>query len=106
MLMKKSPVILMIILLMSLLPVLSGCHTPAGRSAGEVIDDSTIATKVKAKLFDSGQLSGFAINVDTFEQVVTMTGAVETQRQRELAEEIARSVRGVKDVNNLLELKK
>jgi len=30
---------------------LLACQTPAGRSTGEVIDDSTVTTKVKAKLF-------------------------------------------------------
>ncbi len=104
MLAKKSS-ILTLILLVFFIPLMSGCYTPAGRSAGEVIDDSTIATKVKAKLFDSTQLSGFAINVNTFEQVVTLTGAVETEEQRELAAEIAESVRGVQSVNNLLGLK-
>ncbi|MBM9604933.1 BON domain-containing protein [Desulfopila inferna] len=105
MLVKKSPIILTLILLVFFIPMMSGCYTPAGRSAGEVIDDSTIATKVKAKLFDSSELSGFAINVDTFEQVVTLTGAVETEQQRELATEIAESVKGVQSVNNLLGLK-
>jgi len=41
-------------------------QTSAGRSAGEVVDDGTIITKVKIKLFADKQLSGFAISVDTF----------------------------------------
>lgn len=91
--------------LLLILVLFSACQTPAGRTAGRVVDDSTITTKVKAKLFDADSLSGFAISVDTFEGEVTLTGAVETSEQRELAGELARSVYGVKGVNNLLKLK-
>jgi hyperosmotically inducible protein len=102
---KKNALVLTLILLMSFIPVLSGCHTPAGRSAGEVIDDSTISTKVKAKLFDSKELSGFAISVNTFEGVVTLTGAVDNEERKKMAGEIAESVSEVRGVNNLLMLK-
>jgi hyperosmotically inducible protein len=85
---------------------LLACQTPAGRSTGEVIDDATITTKVKAKLFDESILRGFAISVDTFEGEVTLTGAVDTDAQRERAAETARSVTGVKQVKNLIKLKK
>ncbi|MDW7773877.1 MAG: BON domain-containing protein [Desulfobulbaceae bacterium] len=102
---RKHFVFLMILLVAFVLPLISGCATPAGRSAGEVIDDSTISTKVKAKLFDSTELSGFAISVKTFEGEVTLTGAVDTPEQKEKATEIARSVSGVRGVNNLLNIK-
>jgi hyperosmotically inducible protein len=46
------------------------------------------------------------ISVDTFEGQVTLTGAVDTGQQKDRAGEIARSVYGVKKVNNLLNLKK
>jgi len=81
------------------------CQTPAGRSAGEVIDDATITTKVKAKLFNQSILRGFAISVETFEGEVTLTGAVETSAQKEQAGKITRSVTGVRKVNNLLRIK-
>ena len=85
---------------------LIACQTPAGRSAGEVVDDSAITTKVKAALFGDDTLSGFAIAVKTFEGQVTLTGAVDNTRQRTRASEIARSVTGVRSVNNLLNIKK
>lgn len=91
-----------LLLLGVILLVLAGCHTPAGRTAGDVVDDTTITSKVKAKLFDSTELSGFAISVDTFEGVVTLTGAVDTEYQKQQAEKIARSVSEVRGVNNLL----
>ena len=85
--------------------VLLGCQTPAGRSAGEVVDDSAITAKVKAKFFSDDQLSGFAISVDTFEGEVTLTGAVGNADQKTRAANIAQSVRGVRKVNNLLKVR-
>ena len=84
---------------------LLACQTPAGRSAGDVIDDATITTKVKAKLFDESILRGFAISVETFKGEVTLTGGVDTLDQKQRATEITRSVSGVRKVNNLLKLK-
>jgi hyperosmotically inducible protein len=54
--------------------VLGSCRTPAGRTPGEVIDDSTITTKMKAKLFNDNIMRGASISVDTFEGNVTLTG--------------------------------
>lgn len=84
---------------------LLACQTPAGRSAGQVIDDATISTKVKAKLFDESVLRGFAISVETFKGEVTLTGAVDNNEQTERAGKIARSVEGVRGLNNLLKVK-
>ena len=56
--------------------VIGSCKTPAGRTAGEVIDDATITTKVKAKLLDEDALQGIAISVETFEGEVTLSGRV------------------------------
>ena len=85
--------------------ILCACQTPAGRSAGQVVDDATITTKVKAKLFDDSVVKGFAISVETFEGEVTLTGAVNTEPERERAGYLAGTVTGVKRVNNLIKLK-
>ena len=94
-------VILLGLIIFSLL----ACQTPAGRSAGQVIDDATITTKVKAKLFDESVLRGFAISVDTFKGEVTLTGAVDNNEQKERAGKIALSVEGARGLNNLLKVK-
>lgn len=99
---NKRLIIMTVLLAVFLIPLLSGCYTPAGRTTGQVIDDATITTMVKAKLFDAQELSGFAISVETFEGVVTLTGAVDTNEQKKMAEDLARSVRAVRGVNNLL----
>jgi hyperosmotically inducible protein len=104
--MKKPITLYILFLCVAVLFSFSACQTPAGRSAGQVIDDGTITTKVKAKLFDESILRGFAISVQTFEGTTTLTGAVDTEEQKERAGQIAASTEGVKNVNNLLKIKK
>jgi hyperosmotically inducible protein len=70
-----------------------------------LVDDATITTKIKAKLFDESILRGLAISVDTFEGNVTLTGAVDTESQKKKAGDIATSTYGVKKVNNLIMIK-
>ena len=101
--MIKKPLAILFILALCLAAI--SCRTPAGRSAGAVVDDSTITTEVKAKLFEDGILKGLAISVSTFEGAVTLTGAVKTPEQKRKAGEAAWSVKGVKKVNNLLEVR-
>ncbi|PKN66088.1 MAG: transporter [Deltaproteobacteria bacterium HGW-Deltaproteobacteria-15] len=93
---------LVLIFLMGLV----ACSTPAGRSAGSVIDDGTITSKVKTKLLADDRLSGIAISVDTFKGEVTLSGGANTAEQKQLATEIAQSVKGVRGVNNVIILKK
>jgi hyperosmotically inducible periplasmic protein len=85
---------------------LTACQTPAGRSTGAVVDDATITTEVKAKLLGDSLTKGLAVTVQTFEGAVTLIGAVDTEQQKAKAAEIARSVKGVKKVNNLVTIKK
>ena len=87
-----------------MLSSLLACQTPAGRTAGEVVDDATISTKVKGALLNDENISGFAISVKTFEGEVTLTGAVDNERQRRRAGDLARSVDGVRQVNNLIKI--
>ena len=100
------------VVLMAVLAVLTSwgtsagaLSTPAGRSAGQVIDDSTITAQVKAKLLNDNVTKGLAVSVKTFEGEVTLTGAVDTDQQRSKAVEIASAVPGVKKVNDLISLK-
>jgi hyperosmotically inducible periplasmic protein len=99
--MRQIGLVMAILLIMGL----AACQTPAGRSAGGVVDDSTITTKVKAELFNDRLLSGFAISVDTFQGEVTLTGGVDSQQLKDRAGNITSSVRGVEKVNNLLKIK-
>ena len=84
---------------------LCSCQTPAGRTAGQVVDDATITTKVKTKLLKDSIMSGFAISVQTFEGEVTLTGAVTSQEIKQRATVLAKSVDGVRKVYNLIKIK-
>jgi hyperosmotically inducible protein len=102
--MRKT--LVLFVMLLAVVVALTACRTPAGRSAGQVVDDGTITTEVKAKLLNDNVTKGLAVSVETFEGQVTLTGAVDTDVQRQKAVQIAGSVRGVKKVNNLINLKK
>lgn len=103
--MRQNTFLWAVAVLVLVLPTFLACQTPAGRTSGEVVDDATITTTVKAKLFDESVVRGFAISVKTFEGEVTLTGGVDTQEQKERAGEIAESVTGVRKVNNLIKIK-
>ena len=45
---------------------LVGCAADTKERTGEYIDDAGITTRVKAKLFDDPQTSGFSITVTTY----------------------------------------
>jgi hyperosmotically inducible periplasmic protein len=81
---------------------LAACQSPGGRTAGEVVDDSTLATRVKTALFRDPDLSGFAIEVDVFNGEVTLTGGVDSQQKKEHAGNIVSEISGVRKVNNLI----
>jgi len=85
--------------------VVVSCSTPGDKLPGQMIDDATITTKVKANLFDESLLRCLAISVQAFHGEVTLIGPVENEEQKKQAEALAKSVDGVVRVNNLLELK-
>ncbi|MGI6657350.1 MAG: BON domain-containing protein [Desulfobulbus sp.] len=89
----------------ALLALSVSCTTPAGRTAGEVVDDATITTKIKADLLADDDISSFGISVKTFQGEVVLTGAVESYAQRSKAERIARKVRGVTKIKNLIKVR-
>jgi osmotically-inducible protein OsmY len=73
--------------------------TWAQRSVGEVIDDALITTKVKASLAADPQVSALAINVDTANGVVSLTGVVESEQERQRAIQLTQAIGGVKQVD-------
>jgi len=80
---------------------LSGCAPIQGReSAGEYVDDATVSTKVRAELLRNQSLKGFDIHVETMQDVVQLSGFVDSPAQKAQAEQIARNVSGVRGVRN------
>lgn len=80
------------------LHVTSPSRTDA-QEVGQEISDSWITTKVVTSLLYSSNVAGRNISVTTSEGIVTLTGTLGSGAERELAIELARSIRGVKDVD-------
>jgi len=95
--------VLFLVMGVALMAGFLSCQTPAGQSAGEAMDDSAIAAKVRAKLFNDPLLHGFTISVETADGVVNLRGEVDKVAEKDHATEVARSVEGVKGVVNQLE---
>jgi hyperosmotically inducible protein len=72
---------------------------------GQTIDDGVIATQVKTKLIADSRTGALQINVKTDGGVVQLMGFVDDEEEKRAAGEIARSVDGVKSVDNDLEIR-
>lgn len=94
------------VIVFAILLVLSGCTSMTGQTAGEYWDDSTITASVKRKLVAEKTANFTRIDVDTTNQVVTLTGIVTSADEKAKAEQLAREVGGVKSVNNNLQVQK
>jgi osmotically-inducible protein OsmY len=82
-----------------LLASLGACDAISGReTAGEYIDDATITAKVKASIIN--ELGLKQINVESLQDVVQLSGFVDTPQVKARAGEIARGTKGVKSVQN------
>lgn len=64
--------------------------------------DPGLTAEIKTRLIADPMVSGLRINVDTNDRVVTLTGMVSTQAEKERALEIARSVENVVRVEDKL----
>jgi len=66
--------------------------------AGAVVTDAAVTSEIKAKLLTDAAVSGLAINVDTTDHVVTLSGTVSTRAEANRALSLARESDGVKSV--------
>ena len=71
-------------------------------TTGEVINDAWITSKISADFVNEDTLKGSDINVDTKDHVVTLKGTVASAAGKARAEEIAKTTKGVKRVQNTL----
>lgn len=86
--------------------LVAGCApTPTRESFGEYVDDTSLTTRVKAALLADKQVSGLAINVETFKGVVQLSGFANNEAERRRAHELAHGVKGVTTVRNDVLLK-
>ncbi|MFZ8200363.1 BON domain-containing protein [Alteromonas portus] len=66
------------------------------------LTDAKIATVIKTRLLMDTDISGFDIDVDVENGVVTLTGEVDSDAEHDLAVEIAKNASDVKDVESNL----
>jgi len=85
---------------------IAGCAGGATHeSTGEFLDDSVLTTKVKTSILGDSRLKSLQITVETFKGIVQLSGFVDSAAAATRAVELARTVKGVKSVNNSLIVK-
>lgn len=82
--------------------LVAGCSGSARRPVDESVTDATVTSAVRARFAADSELSPFRIGVSARDAVVTLTGRVEREAQRERAGRLAAEVEGVKAVRNLV----
>ena len=92
------------VVVVALLVVASGCQSVTGKTAGTVVDDTSITASVKAKLVADKPANLTRVDVDTNNGTVYLNGVVDTPEQRARAEELARQAKGVAMVVNNLQV--
>lgn len=72
---------------------------------GDAASNAALTAKVKTALMKEKNLKSLAIDVDSTDGVVTLSGKLASTAQIEQAVDVTKNVKGVKDVHNSLELK-
>jgi hyperosmotically inducible protein len=68
------------------------------------LTDDMINDKVKLKLAQDLVVKGGALGIDVKNGAVTLSGKVESEKQRQKAEKLAKKVEGVKSVENKIQV--
>ncbi len=85
---------------------LASCATSKhSESAGQYLDSSAITAKVSSKLMTTEGVTGTAIEVETYKGTVILSGFVDSATEKEKAVEVAKAVKGVRDVKDALYVK-
>ena len=78
-----------------------GCSVFKGqKTAGQFVDDSTIATRAKAALVKDSTVSATDFSIDVYKGEVTLTGVAKNRAEVERAIDDIKRVDGVKSVKN------
>jgi osmotically-inducible protein OsmY len=64
--------------------------------------NATLTARIKSQLLVNGNTAGMDINVDSSDGIVTLSGQVASDQERELAVRIAENTNGAKSVNDRL----
>lgn len=104
--MRKLKLVIIILLSFSFVISVAGCAGgKTHESTGEYFDDSVLTNKVKLSILGDAKLQFMDISVETFKGVVQLSGFVSSSEAATRAVDLARRVRGVKQVNNSLIVK-
>jgi osmotically-inducible protein OsmY len=90
----------MLLAVVLMAPLASAC----GKTVGETVDDTTITTRVKTAMLNDPAVGGLRIDVDTFKGVVTLSGRVKSQAEKDQAIALARKIDGVAEVKDALQI--
>ena len=74
------------------------------RSMEQVATDARITASVKSALIRNETIRARDINVDTFDNTVTLNGHVENRAEYKLAKELAAAIKGVESVDSRLKI--
>lgn len=105
--MNKLNLITRFLLSLTLIISVTGCAgNTVTESTGEYFDDAMITTKINSAILADSKLSLSDITVITFKGIVQLSGFVNSASVVDRAVQVARTVKGVKAVNNSLVVKK
>ena len=74
--------------------------TATSEGTGEYIDDAVITSKVKAAFAADPTVKATEVQVETLKGTVQLSGFVESRESAQKAVQLAREVKGVKEVRN------
>jgi hyperosmotically inducible protein len=84
----------------ALLGMAACSSTRTQRAPGEQVDDAALLTSVKSALASDPITESGEINVDVNRGIVKLSGFVDSSKEQAQAVQVARSVKGVKEVKN------
>lgn len=91
------------LLAITFVTTLGACSKPGEQSTtGQYLNDATVTAKVKADLIKDNTVKATEIQVETTQGVVQLNGFVGSEEARQRAEQLAKSIEGVKSVSNNL----
>jgi osmotically-inducible protein OsmY len=104
--MKKFDSASVVLLGLAVVLALPGCAGSRWHeSTGEYFDDVLLTARVKTSILGDAGVKFLQIHVETFKGIVQLSGFVDSEAAAERAIYLARTVSGVKQVNNSLIVK-
>ena len=108
---RKIPILIAASMAISILPALAADKSDTNSESisseskataskmGQSLNDAGTTASIKSKLLTNKSTSAMAISVTTTQGVVTLSGKVKSDAEKDLAEQIARGTSGVTDVH-------